>query len=394
MCSFFVFRLTVTRARFGGRSCQNVQNRSGRWHCNHLSGPIAELRIGELPWLDIPPLPRDCLCGDISGSLIMAPMAASTVEVHFTVLEMDIDQDYRDFYFEGRYEFLKNECQINWHERRLHGISGEAYLDRGPCGREPTIQPWLLEPETEGNYLVLMMEGFWIPKVLHSVIPCPTDASITVYSTNNPKASRDLCPSGPAVVAFSDGWDSIHQFQPIEISKNLVIEFRPPWGSVADTEAMDYRISWMEIFPNVECAHKCTELQACISPDLWCDGKTHCPSGQDEDPLVCNAQPTLSPLHVGITAAMLTIFLSLVAGLAACVRRKRAEKSFGMNHIDFDDRGIDNRETDVALNAHTTSYSAHSHYRHHYQRNNYQANPGVHENSIRPLYFDSQTKKN
>lgn len=71
------FRLTITRARFGGRSCQNVQNRSGRWHCNYMGGALANLRIGEIPWLDIPPLPRDCICADISGSLALAPITGN-----------------------------------------------------------------------------------------------------------------------------------------------------------------------------------------------------------------------------------------------------------------------------------------------------------------------------
>lgn len=301
-----------------------------------MDGPISELRVGEVPWLDIPPLPRDCICADISGSLTLSATTASTVEVHFTTLEMTIDQDFRDFYFEGRYEFVKNSCQINWEDRRKHGISGEALLGPSTCSGTPMIQPLLLEPESVDSYLVLMMKGFWMPTVLHSVPPCPTDARITVYSTNNPTASRDLCPSGSDVVAFSDGWDSIHQFFPVEISKNLVIEFRMPWRS--NIETIDYRITWMEIFPAIDCPHKCTELQACIAPILWCDGKMHCPSGQDEDPLVCGAQPSLSPLHVGCTAALLTISLSLLAGLAACARRKRAEKIFHSNHNDLDNR--------------------------------------------------------
>lgn len=325
--------MTITRARFGGRSCQNVQNRSGRWHCNYMGGPIADLRIGEVPWPDQPPLPRDCICGDISGSLVLSPSASNVVEAHFTALEMDIDQDFRDFFFEGRYEFIKDSCQINWEERRLHGISGDALLGPTICNGMPIIQPWLLEPETENSYLVLMLKGFWMPPLLHSVPPCPTDARITVYTTNNPRETRDLCPSGPDVVAFSDGWDNVHYFNPMELSKNLVIEFRVPLRS--NIENTEYKISWMEIYPNIDCIHKCAELNACIAPKLWCDGKQHCPSGQDEDPDVCEIQPPLSPLHVGAAVAAFTIFLSLVAGLAAYLRRRRGKKESNF-HMDQD----------------------------------------------------------
>lgn len=372
-------RLTITRARFGGRACKNIQNRSGRWHCNHLGGATSELRIGEVPWASIPPLPRDCICDDISGSLTLAPIAASTVEAHFTTLDMDIDQDFRDFYFEGRYEFVKDSCQINWEERRLRGLSGEAFLGPSNCIGVPMIQPWLLEPESKNSFLVLMLKGFWMPPLLHSVPPCPTDVRITVYSTNNPQMARDLCPSGPDVVAYSDGWDSIHEFTPIEISKNLVIEFRVPWKSSADF--MDYKISWMEIFPDIDCPYKCAELRACIAPKLWCDGKVHCPSGQDENPSVCNAPPPLSPLHVGMAAAALTLFLSLAAGLAACVRRKRDEKKHysSSNHGDLNglSGGLANND------------SVGSGYSNHHQ---YQAHP--HHTILPQMYLDAQPKDN
>ncbi|XP_052564459.1 uncharacterized protein LOC120432544 isoform X2 [Culex pipiens pallens] len=316
-------RLSITRARFGGRSCQNMQNRSGRWHCNHHSGPISDLRISEVPWTDIPPLPRDCLCSDVSASINLAPLAASIVEVRFTAMQMEVDQDFRDFYFEGRYEFEKDGCETDWSDRRLRGRSGDAFLKPTPC--PALIQPWLLEPETEGSYLVLKMKGFWMPPLLHSAPPCPTDARITVYSTNNPKNSRDLCPSGPDVVAFSDGWDNAYEFSALEISKNLIIEFKSS-RKPRDIEGNEYKFSWMEIYPGNDCPYKCQELQACIPAELWCDGKVHCPSGQDESPTECNIRLPLSPLHVGIAAATLTLFLSLAAGLTACARRKRVEK--------------------------------------------------------------------
>lgn len=287
-------------------------------------------------------------------------MAASTVEAQFTTVDMDIDQDFRDFYFEGRYEFVKESCHTSWEERRLKGLSGEAVL--GPSSCTPQIQPWLLEPQTENGYLVLMLKGFWMPPLLHSMPPCPTNARITVYTTNNPQNSRDLCPSGPDVVAYSDGWDSVTQFNPIELSRNLVIEFRSPWRP--GVEASEYRFSWMEIYPDTECPYKCTELQACIAPSLWCDGRVNCPSGQDEDPMVCDTPPPMSPLQVGLAAAALTILLSLVAGLTACARRKRVtKKNFHQTH-----NGL-------------TGVHGYSHHHH----------PLPHH-SLPPLYLDTQPK--
>ncbi|XP_055704639.1 uncharacterized protein LOC129802670 isoform X2 [Phlebotomus papatasi] len=315
-------RLTITRARFGGRSCQNVQNRSGRWHCDHHGGPVADLRIGEVPWLDVGPLPRDCICSDVSRSLILAPLAANVVEVQFNTHSMSVDQDFRDFYFEGRYEFTADGCATDWSMRRLKGRSGNASLSASECA--PLIQPWLLEPETPEGYLVLKLKGFWMPTVMQSVAPCPTDARITVYSTNNPGYQRDLCPtSGNDVVAFSDGWDSAFEYSPVELSRSLVVEYRSPWKSGIDN--MEYKFAWMEVYPAIGCHHKCTELQACIAPELWCDGVNHCPSGQDESSVECDINLPLSPLYVGIAAATFTLLLSLTAGLAACAKRKKIE---------------------------------------------------------------------
>ena len=80
-----------------------------------------------------------------------------------------------------------------------------------------------------------------------------------------------------------------------------------------------------------ECPHRCPELNACISASLWCDGRSNCPSGFDEDESHCGAgRKFLSFLPGGIytalgvgaaTAAALTIFLCVAA-----VHRIRTQK--------------------------------------------------------------------
>lgn len=315
-------RLTITRAGFGGRTCENIQNRSGRWHCDHQVGPKADLRIGELPWPDIGALPRDCLCKDITTPLKLAPLASNIVEVTFQVQQMGVDQDHRDFYFEGRYAFENDGCSSDWDSRRLKGKSGNASLSASDCA--PLIQPWLLEPESPHSYLVLKLKGFWMPTVMHSLPPCPTDARITVYSTNFPSRQLDLCPTGSTdVVTYSDGWDNVFEFTPTEPSRSLVVEYRSPWKSGIDN--LEYKFAWMEVYPLLpDCRYKCDELRACIAPELWCDGVKHCPLGQDEND--CDIQLPLSPLYVGIAAASVTLILSCAAGLAACMKRKRIQE--------------------------------------------------------------------
>lgn len=40
--------------------------------------------------------------------------------------------------------------------------------------------------------------------------------------------------------------------------------------------------TWIEITTQANCPTYCPEVGGCISPDLWCDGFLHCPSGLDE----------------------------------------------------------------------------------------------------------------
>lgn len=328
-------RLTITRGRFGARPCTSMQDyRTGRWHCNHLTGPKADVRISEVPWLDIGPLQRDCLCSDITGAITLSPLASRTVEVKFAAYEMGVDQDFRDFYFEGRYEFANDGCETDWEDRRLKGSrygDGEGIIQEQLC--MPLIQPYLIEPVVSADsFLVLKLNGFWMPTILHSVPPCLSDYRITVYSPGNPDDSRDLCPAGPEAVAYSDGWDNALQFSSLDTVRSLVMEIRLP--KTPNTEPFQYKFSWMEVYPMGDCPYKCPEIQACIPADLWCDGIQHCPNGSDESPAECSLYKyPVSLLHVAVAAASVTLLLSLVVGLGACVRRKNNEKKYLQRHL-------------------------------------------------------------
>lgn len=307
-----------------------------------MTGPRADLKISELPWLDVSPLPRDCLCSDISGSVTLSPLGSRIIEVKFTAYEMGVDQDFRDFYFEGRYEFLTDGCEVDWDERRLRGRlnggDGEALIREQSC--LPLIQPWLLEPVTDGGFIVLKLKGFWMPTILNSVPPCLSDHRITVYSPSSPGNSRDLCPLGPEVVAFSDGWD-MPPLNSIDSVKSLIVEIRSP--KAANMEPFEYKLSWMEVYPMADCHYKCPEIQACIPPELWCDGVPHCPSGVDESPSECSLYKyPVSLLHVAIAAASVTLLLSLLVGLGACARRKNGEKKYLQSHLNSNGRYAQN----------------------------------------------------
>lgn len=53
-----------------------------------------------------------------------------------------------------------------------------------------------------------------------------------------------------------------------------------------------------------DCEYRCPSLDACISPALWCDGKDHCPHGEDERLYQCS---TLLRMPAQYTAALLAL---------------------------------------------------------------------------------------
>lgn len=83
-----------------------------------------------------------------------------------------------------------------------------------------------------------------------------------------------------------------------------------------------------ESLKNIDCMFKCPELNACISPDLWCDGIVHCPSGYDELSQHCSSFNLLWMLAI---AATILVLISALVGTAfslkvACKRRRRNQK--------------------------------------------------------------------
>jgi hypothetical protein len=109
----------------------------------------------------------------------------------------------------------------------------------------------------------------------------------------------------------------------------LLIEFlvvQPPPAS----PSLSLSLKWLEVtkpfeatgesLKNIDCMYKCPELNACISPDLWCDGIVHCPSGFDEMPQHCSSINLLWMLLIGGT---ILVLISALIGAAFRVRRRR-----------------------------------------------------------------------
>lgn len=110
----------------------------------------------------------------------------------------------------------------------------------------------------------------------------------------------------------------------------LLIEFL-----VVQSPPASLSLKWLEVtkpfestgesLKNIDCMYKCPELNACISPDLWCDGIVHCPSGYDELSQHCSSFNLLWMIAI---AGTILVLISALIGTAfslrvACRRRRR-----------------------------------------------------------------------
>ena len=116
-------KLKINKLFTGGRKCMNFQQPDlGRFQC-HVNS-TASLTIYEKPWSDTPPLARDCLCSS-TGSYINFTFVstAHVVELRFVVTNMNASEDFRNFNFEGSWEFIRTPVCAR--KQRLSGASGE-----------------------------------------------------------------------------------------------------------------------------------------------------------------------------------------------------------------------------------------------------------------------------
>lgn len=76
----------------------------------------------DLPWANGSPIQRDCLCSNRSLPITVKSLS-NIVEVHFAVHSMSSLDDYNNLFFEGVWDFVKDEPCLQ--KRRVRGPSGE-----------------------------------------------------------------------------------------------------------------------------------------------------------------------------------------------------------------------------------------------------------------------------
>lgn len=284
-------RVTVSRMHAAGTTCTTeTDTRTDRSRCVYATAgheddsadgtattARPQVSVTHFPWDDIE-LPVGCACSSLRGPFTFESYPGVEIRVEFTVRNMNVTQDHRDFGFAGEYGFVKvpaaerNACRAIRDRRRLRGPGGIISLDGGPgdgSGRRRPPSgttgcpgfPWLLEPSAASSSM-LRTGGFVYLKLRGSEIQphswrinsfmCPTRNRVVVYTGpgDGPKTARVICPYDAetsydvlrSFETFSPGWTEpltgAQQLKPN--SKTVAIEF-------LEREIGSYTVTWMEV---------------------------------------------------------------------------------------------------------------------------------------------------
>ncbi|XP_025410123.1 uncharacterized protein LOC112683335 isoform X2 [Sipha flava] len=380
-----VSRMHAAAAGPGYAACATETDaRTDRSRCVYATGRAREgaqarVAVTHYPWPDIE-LPVGCACSALRGPFTFESYPGATVRVEFTVRNMNVTQDHRDFGFAGEYAFVKasqperDACRDVRNRRRLRGPGGVIALDGGGKVAEPGVGggtpstaaaaaarcagfPWLLEPATAGSSM--LRTGGFVYLKLHGyeILPhrwrtnsfmCPTRNRVIVYTGpgDGPKTARIICPydieanyAPGSFEVFSSGWTEpltgAQQLQPN--SKTVAVEF-------LEREYGSYTVTWMEVskMPRImsstnvyampsnvhpDCVYRCPELNACISSDFWCDGVLHCPMGFDEDPINCADRNAMNLTYVSVLGGTAVLLFTVTVLAAVVCLRCKASRS-------------------------------------------------------------------
>ncbi len=93
----------------------------------------AEIWISEYVWPGVQ-IPRSCICSELKEPFKILSLVSSTLEVNFTVTDMNVTEDFENIFFDGEYHFVNEMslsdsevCLKNQDFRRVRGSSGEIY---------------------------------------------------------------------------------------------------------------------------------------------------------------------------------------------------------------------------------------------------------------------------
>lgn len=104
-----------------------VSKDTDRLECS--GNETATVRLFEVPWSDVPGVPKDCLCAVDKDRLMPFTYVSTSniVELHFDVTGMNSTDDFTTLSFEGTWVFIKTPICTN--NLRMKGPSGEVLFN-------------------------------------------------------------------------------------------------------------------------------------------------------------------------------------------------------------------------------------------------------------------------
>ncbi|XP_064478249.1 uncharacterized protein LOC135391753 [Ornithodoros turicata] len=284
--------------------------------------------------------PIGCFCNVTSTPRkpILIESVGNNVTLTFTISGMTSLEDFNNYGFEATYEFRPSTSCDNGLERK-NGSEGELLFvapTRVADHELPLRCRWFIESSPR-KYLYLKFQG------RDGSRGCPNSGNrFVVYADGIMQAVAVVC-AGPAheetslssstdFDIFSASWyNETTEREHRTLADRVVIEI------VAFTGGQ-FRLRWLEVtkpflktssgltLRNVNCLYECPELSACISPELWCDGTVHCPSGYDERPEHCNKFPTFY-VAIGGGVGFVLVCMLLAAVIVWCRQREKTKES-------------------------------------------------------------------
>ncbi|KAI4460830.1 cubilin [Holotrichia oblita] len=225
-------KIILTDLVIKNRDCRSrISPDTDRYQC--YGNTSATVRIFDIPWPDVPGVPRDCFCSteNEAGQHFVFLSTSNIVELRFNVIGMNASDDFTTLFFEGTWKFINCEnyprvmipAANKYLYVKLHGIILK-HLDKQ--GNETTV----------------------------SQMKCSTTNRITVHT---PLFSAIICPQEREsrqhnlVELFSEGWHlNQHKFFPVdrigidylgkELPRTIMVDFM-------GKEPGTYSVTWLEL---------------------------------------------------------------------------------------------------------------------------------------------------
>ncbi|UYV68327.1 hypothetical protein LAZ67_5003895 [Cordylochernes scorpioides] len=273
-------KLEFTKLKLKSLYCANYYNHTLQRHLCKIEAQtrLATLHVIEY-WGDISTA-ISCFCNmdKMNNSGLFIETVSTNVKLVFSVNEMTPYEDFTDYFFEANYEFVQsNICnqeyqQKNTFSEREISFSVPTWVTKSTV---PLRCRWLLEASPQ-KYLYLKFKGLEPVEVV-CLNEGPRSAELDVFSSSwhNETALRRRPRRDYVFVELIASVPGRFSFRWLEVGKPFL------------------RTQSGHTLRNVNCLHECPELNACITPELWCNGHVDCPSGYDESPSHCRQLPLL-----------------------------------------------------------------------------------------------------